>query len=213
MTKEPDSSDQERARIQWEAYDRASSRYEMYERARQLYRARQHRDALAAYVALAAEDPGNADVLLQIGSMYHKGEGTGQQAQEAEQWIQKAVALGSPAAEYYLAAIRSQQGRHTESVELLERATARGYTPAMYHLGVMYALGHSVPLDRHKAHDLFGRAAERGHVLAQRQYALSLMRGERGVTKIPVGLLMMVRALVNSVRFYVADPSDERIQP
>jgi hypothetical protein len=58
--------------------------------------------------------------------MYHKGEGTEQQAQEAEQWIQ--IVLGC----------------------------RRPLRPSDRSKEDTYALGHSVPLDRHKAQDLFG---------------------------------------------------------
>ena len=196
----------------WDTYDRARARYEMYEKAKSLYHARRYREALDVYLSLAETDSRSGEVLLQIGSMYYKGLGTSKNSEEAERWLQRAVEVGSPAAQYYLAAIRSQQGRYAESRELLERAASRAYAPAIYRLGVTYELGHSVPRDRRKAYELFKDAAAAGHVLAQRQIAVSLMRGERGFLLIPTGLLMIAKVLVNFIRFYIANPGDERIQ-
>ncbi len=206
------SGEEERARAEWDAYDRARARYEMYEKAKSLYRSRRYREALQIYLSLASRDSANGELLLHIGSMYYKGLGTSKNPEEAEQWIRRAVELGSPAAQYYLAAIRSHQASYGETIELLERAAALAYAPAIYRLGVVYELGQTVARDRVKAHELFASAAAMGHVLAQRQIAVSLMRGERGLLLIPKGLLMIVKVLVNFIRLYVADPGDARLQ-
>lgn len=206
------SGEEERARAEWDAYDQARARYEKYEKAKSFYRSRRYQEALQIYLSLASRDSANGELLLQIGSMYYKGLGTSKDPKEAEQWIGRAVELGSPAARYYLAVIRSHQGRYAETIELLERAAAYAYAPAIYRLGVMYELGDTFARDRVKAYELFARAGAMGHVLAQRQIAVSLMRGERGLLLIPKGLLMIVKALVNFIRFYVADPGDERLQ-
>jgi cell division septation protein DedD len=69
----------------------------------------------------------------------------------------------------YPAAVREWQG-----------PADKGDADAQFNLGQAYKLGRGVPADLHKAEELFGRAAGKGHLQASDMYGLLLFqRGER----------------------------------
>lgn len=144
-----------------------------------------------------------------IGWMYELGLGTARDPEKAEYWYKKAVANGNPAAYYYLARLRHAAGNHDEVRALLEKA--ENYPPALFHLALLYQFGKGAPCDPAKALRYYEKAAERGHVYAQRQIIRKFTRGDYGFWRVPKGYFMLARLLWRAVRLQLTNPSDERL--
>ena len=71
--------------------------------------------------------------------------------------------------------------------ELTPEAEA-GDRDAIYHLALMYGGGFGVEQDLAKALDLFGQAAKKGHVPAQKEYGTALAIGEGTEQDVAEGL-------------------------
>ena len=76
----------------------------------------------------------------------------------------------------------------------------------------MYDLGKGIPCDKEKARRYFEFAAEKGHVWAQKEIALRMLRGEYGLASIPKGVVSFIAAIVKGVRIGRINPDDERIR-
>ena len=131
---------------------------------------------------------------------------------QAGQWFEWAANTGSVQGTYGVFAVRFHQGRYTEAKDCAERAASQGYTPAIYNLGRLYEAGKGVSVDRKKALEYLERAAAQGHLLAKRQIAVSLLKGHRGVIRMPLGLLMWFKVVWSMVREVIRDPTSERIK-
>ncbi len=75
----------------------------------------------------------------------------------------------------------------------------------------MYELGKWGPLDEEKARQCFEDAAARGHLWAQRQIAMHLLKGEFGFWRIPKGFGMLCKVFWTALRLRVTDPLNDRL--
>jgi TPR repeat protein len=205
--------DDTEARAAWDEYDKRRALYEQLETARRLYEAKNYREALDIYRSLAErETPVQGEIFMHLGRMFERGQGTPADLAQAGQWFERAANTGSAVGTYAVFAIRFREGRYTEAKDWLERAANQGYTPAIYYLGRLYESGKGVGVDRKKAHEYFERAAAQGHLLAKRQIAVSLLKGEHGLIRVPRGLLMCITVFWSLTRTLAADPTSERVQ-
>ena len=69
------------------------------------------------------------------------------------------------------------------SVDLLKQASASGYAPAQFALGLCYEGGGILEQDPRKAAKLYREAAINGYAKAQLRYGLDLFYGSNGVEK------------------------------
>jgi TPR repeat protein len=182
-----------------------------YEQARFFYSQGRYGEALALYRDLAEDYPHHGDLLAFIGQMHLRGLGTGANRDEAVLWYQRAADAGSPDSCVFLAGVYFKQGRRDEARRLLERAAETNYLPALYYLGRTYELGNGVPIDIGRAYRYFAQAAAKGHVFAQRQLAVRLIRGREGFVGRLRGLRIFAATLLNAFTIRRQDPSDERI--
>lgn len=70
----------------------------------------------------------------------------------------------------------------------LQPAVAAGDADAMYTLAQMYGLGFGVKKDLTKALELYGKAANLGHVAAQKEYGTALAIGDGAEQNVSEGL-------------------------
>ena len=193
-----------KARALWEEYD-------YYQKARVLYDDHRYSQALDSFRSLALTRSDDGPLLFHIATMYSDGLGTDRDLAEAERWTEKSAHAGFAKAQFYLAGALARQRQYEQARRWLQSAAAQGYSPAIYHLGRMYELGRWGPLDRNKARRYFEDAAARGHVWAQRQIAVGLLRGEFGLRRIPNGLMMLGRIFWTALRLRVTDPLNDRL--
>jgi TPR repeat protein len=110
-----------------------------------------------------------------------------------------------------LAGLLVQQRRTTEALEWLHRAASHGYAPAMYYLGAAHGATGWAERDRNRAFEYYRKAADKGHLLAQRQIAMGWLKGDAGVSRIPLGVMMLVRTFWRAWMLLAFRPDDERI--
>lgn len=73
-------------------------------------------------------------------------------------------------------------------------AAKAGDPEALYHLALMYSRGFGVKKDARKALDLYGQAAELGHVGAQKEYGTALAIGDGAEQNVEEGLKWLLIA-------------------
>lgn len=195
------------------AHDNHLALHQQLENARHLYEAKKYREALDIYLSVAKiESPAQTDIFLQLAGMFGNGRGASKDLAQAGQWFERAANAGSVQGTYGVFAVRCHQGRYTEAKDWAERAANQGFTPAIYRLGRLYEAGKGVNADRKRGRGYIEQAAAQGHLLAQRHIALSLLRGERGLTRIPRGFMMLLKVAASLFRVATQDPTSERIQ-
>lgn len=182
---------------------------DQYETASSLLKADKHGEAFRIYRALADSGIRDPQLFYQLGWMSRKGLGTAADAGQAERWFSGAAELGSAPGQFTMAVLLVERGDYDSARAWLEQAAAQGYTPAIYHLGRMYELGRWGPLDKAKAIRHFEEAARRGHVWAERQLAVSLLRGAQGISRIPEGAKRFIVVIVKAWRLRARDPDSE----
>jgi uncharacterized protein len=185
---------------------------ERYETARGLLDANRSAEALQIYLELVEVGVRDPELFLQLGKMYHKGEGTNPNSAEAERWFTRAAELGSAMGQYNAAVALVNQGKYDQARTWLENAAAQGFTPAMYHLGRMHELGRWGPRDRPKAFAWFEQAATKGHIWAERQSAVMLMSGYAGLARVPEGVKRFVTLLPRAWWLRKMDPDSEYLK-
>jgi TPR repeat protein len=163
-----------------------------------------HVEAFGRCRALAEQ--GDIWAQVTLGWMYHSGTGVERGLEDAKEWYSKAASSNSPEAEYYLASLYRTQERYQEARDWLERSAAQGFPPAIYQLGRVYLFGEGVIADRKKALEYFEDAAQKGHLFARRNIAAEILKGRRGLRRIPVGFIEFVRVLCAVVRVGWHDP-------
>lgn len=147
-----------------------------------------------------------------VGWFYYMGHGVTQNRETARQWLERAAGSGSAVALFYLGGLHRGQKRYQEALKHLEGAAEQNYSPALYHLGIMYDEGEGVTVDKDRAQYYLTKAAGLGNLRAQKDIAMSLIMGERGVWRIPQGVVSLARVLVTAVRVGWKDPDSDRIR-
>ena len=181
-------------------------------RAEALYREGRYEDAFDAYQRLAARSPDDGRLAAFVGALYYRGIGTDRNSDRAIEWYERAVDAGFWPAALDLAGVYTSQAKLREARELLEKVGALGFSPALYYLGRLYEVGRGVPADELKAYQYLRDAAQRGHVFAQRQIAVRLIKGKEGVLHIPRGITLFVWAVARAIRLKFNDPENEQIR-
>jgi uncharacterized protein len=173
-----------------------------------LFEEGKYKEALERYRILA--QGGSVNAQLRIGWMYHAGRGVNQDLDEAQRWYQKAADDNSPAGQFYVGILYRGQGQYQQAIAWTEKSALQGYLPAMYRLGEMYGWGDAA--DRDKGYRYFEQAAKQGHIMAQRQIAVTLLKGKRGILRIPQGLYLFARVLWTGIKLGWNDPDSDKIR-
>ena len=131
-------------------------------------------------------EQGHAGGQYLFGYMYYKGQGVGQDGDEAVKWFRKAAEQGDVKAQYLLGYMYykgqgvGQDG--DEAVKWLRQAAEQGHAKAQFYLGEMYYKVKIVEQDGDEAVKWIRKAAEQG--LDRAQFSLGVMYYEgMGVPK------------------------------
>ena len=180
--------------------------------AHSLFDSQNYSEAAKTYLEFADGAYGRA-VYLRLGWMYQFGMGTEKDVEKAEYWYERGAQAGLPEGHYRIGLMRLHTEKFTEAVPFMERAAEAEYAPALFEMGRMYWFGKGVEADQAKAYGYCERAAALGHLFARRALAKRLLRGERGIWRIPLGVLAVAKLMVDFIRIYMKDPNDPRLRP
>jgi TPR repeat protein len=169
----------------------------------------QFTEAYALCLPLA--ETGSLDAQLQLGWMLHTGNGVPKDLKQAQYWYERATRSNSPRAEFYLASVFWNSREFDKAREWCERAASHGFTPAVYHLGRMYRHGVGIAMDEERGLRYLDQAARDGHLLARRDIARDMLKGNRGILRIPVGLLALCRLFWPTYKTALTNPLDDSL--
>ncbi|MGH9988237.1 MAG: tetratricopeptide repeat protein [Nitrososphaeraceae archaeon] len=175
-----------------------------------LFQEERYEEAFERYRVLAENGSVSSQVLL--GWMYHAGKGVQQSLEEAEKWYRKAAATNSPEGQFYLATVHRTKQNYDEAIEWLGKSASQDYSPAIYLLGKLYYTGEGVIVNRAKAFEYFERAAQKGHLFAQRNIAYDMIKGHRGIFRIALGVLILAQVLWSAVKVGLKDPDSNVVR-
>ena len=184
-----------------------TARGEPYARAKRLLNERRFSEAFSIYSELAAGGDPRCNVFL--GWMYDRGVGVAQDSQKAYECYRSAALLGYAEGAFYCGRRAAVAHNYQEALEWLAPAAAQGYGPALLWLGMLHLRGEGVARDPKKAIPYLRQASRTGNFLARRQLALLMMRGELGILRIPLGILLfpvaIAAAFIDAARFGYTD--------
>jgi uncharacterized protein len=115
----------------------------------------------------------NGDALAQVnlGNMYHKGEGVPKDLVESVKWFRKSAEQGNALGQFNLGTMYDNGDGvpkdDVEAVKWYRKSAEQGYAFAQYFLGMMYEKGEGVPKDLVEAHVWFNLAGTKGEGFSQ----------------------------------------------
>ncbi len=112
-----------------------------------------------------------------------------------------AIVVGGPAAADVQAgkdALKAKQ--YDKAFKELRPEAEKGNADALYILATMHSAGWGTPKDIKRAHELFGKAAELGHVPAQKEYGVALILSDGIEQNVNEGLKWLLIASQNGDR-------------
>jgi TPR repeat protein len=190
--------------------DSSSKREEHGPIANALFEKGKYKEALDRYLILA--ETGFVEAQLRVGWMYHTGHGVKVDLDQARRWYLRAAESNSLEAQFYLGTLYRTQKLYQEAMKLFEKCAERNYVPAIYQLGKMSELGEGVSVDKEKAQRYYKQAASMGHLMAERDIAVMMIRGHMGYSRVPQGLLMLVRVICSIFSLGLTNPNSDRIR-
>ncbi len=110
----------------------------------------------------------NGDALAQVnlGNMYHKGEGVPKDLVESVKWFRKSAEQGNALGQFNLGTMYDHGDGvpkdDVEAVKWFRKSAEQGDASAQYFLGLMYAKGEGVPKDLVEAHVWFNLVGAKG---------------------------------------------------
>src|ERR1700677_887911 len=142
--------------------------------------------ALAQAKTREAAEKGDALAELNLGDMYHDGDGVTKDSMEAFKWYRKAAEQGNAIAEFDLGLMYDDADgvrKDSEaSIKWYQKAAEHGSSAAEYNLGLIYDNGDGVPKDAFEAVRWYRKAAIQGDTSAQVNLGYYYSNGE-GVPK------------------------------
>lgn len=182
---------------------------ERYENARRLLNHGQYVEALKIYRSLA--EAGDPQCQVVVGWMYFEGRGIPKDIDKALDWFGKAASLGSKEGAYYSGMAFLVLDRHEEAISRFQAAARQEYGPALLWLGISYVRGLGVTADFGKGVNYLRRAENTGNRLAKRELALLMAKGKFGISKIPVGLVLLPFSIVTAIVDVILKGHSERL--
>lgn len=129
-------------------------------------------------------DSGDADAQINLGRLYHDGQGVPQDYVQARQWYEKAAAQGNAFAQHAIGSLyangRGVPQDYAQARKWYEKAAAQGLAKAQVALGALYYMGWGVPQDYATARQWWEKAAAQSDAMAQSRLGLLYQNG-RGV--------------------------------
>ena len=126
---------------------------------------------VSAGIDLIAElaEQGHAQAQFKLGRYYETGEGLPQDVEKAMEWYTKAAEQGYAKAQSNLGRLLVLSHNYEEAVRWFTMAADQGLAQAQYSLGLLYMQGQGVPQSIERANEWLIKAAEQGHVDAQKR--------------------------------------------
>jgi uncharacterized protein len=175
-----------------------------------LFEQRRFNEAFDKYRALA--ESGFVGAQLRVAWMLQTGCGVESNSGEAYRWYLKAAERESPEALFYLGRFNRAEKKYAEAFRYFQESARKHYMPAVYQLGVMHELGEGVEVDKTKAFAYYDQAASIGHLRAQRDKAVLMIKGQVGLWRIPEGLLILLRVLRESIKMGLKEPDSDKLR-
>ena len=129
-----------------------------------------------------AAEQGHAQAQVNLGALYYKGLGVGQDYTEAAKWYRKATEQGHSQAQNNLGVMYSEgQGveqDYNEAAKWCRKAAEQGHAQAQTNLCIMYSEGQGVEQDYKEAARWCRKAAEQGHAQAQAILGIMYSQGQ-----------------------------------
>ncbi len=147
-----------------------------------------------------------------LGWMYSHGKGVGTNLEIAKQYLLRPAEEGDKEAQFYLGRNFIQINDLDQAIFWLEKSANSGYSPALFRLGCLYDKDKHLKKDDEKATDYFERAARLNHVGGLIRYSYKLIKGNRGILKIPKGFIILLKGIFLVFYFSSKDEGDERLQ-
>ena len=175
-----------------------------------LFDERRFSEAFEKYRILA--EAGSVGAQLRVAWMLETGCGIVSNPEEARRWYFKAAEGNSPEGEFYLGRLHRADKLYQAALNCFHNSADQNYMPSIYQLGVMYELGEGTEINKDTAFKYYERAAIMGHLRAQREMAMMLIKGHAGFKRIPDGVLMLLRFLRDGIRAVLKDPDSDKIR-
>lgn len=157
-------------------------------------------------------DQGDPNAALALGMMYHTGEGTPQNYDEAVKWYRRAADKGNPIAQNSLGVMYLQgQGvaiNYLEAVRLIRAAAEKGNARAQLNLGHMFTQGKGVQVNFNEASRWYNRAAEQGDAEAQVNLGQLYAEGQRVPKNLVIAYKWFLLAAAQGDREGVSERDD-----
>lgn len=166
-------------------------------------------DAFAKLQTMAAQGSDLAHFYL--GQMHEKGFGTKVDMDRAIEHYKVAGKSGSKTACYYLARLLWRLSRFDEARHWFQTGADRGNVSSLYWLSTMYEEGTGIIPNTTLAEQYRLKAAEAGHLFAQRDLLFRALRGVYGWHRRLLAPYKIVRLLIKIARVASKDVLDERI--
>lgn len=180
------------------------------EQAQALLDQKRYVEAIKIYEDRANAGESHSQVVL--GWMYFEGSGIAKDVEKAFAWFNRAASLGSKEGAFYAGRAAMALGRYQDAVKSFQAAARQEYGPALLWLGLIYTRGLGGDVDFKKGVDYLRRSEQTGNRFAQREIALLTLKGKFGVSKIPLGLLLLPVAIVAGVASALSrKPNDQMI--
>lgn len=175
-----------------------------------LFNQKAYEKALGMFEKLAKE--GCETAILHMGWMFQEGLGVRQEMDQARSCYEKAAHSGSPIAYFYLGVVHEKMGKLEEALRAYTKSSDQDYLPATYRVGKMYAEGAGTQINYQKAQEYLRRAADKGHVFAQRSLAGIMIKNKLGAKNIVPGVAFLIKGFYNLWRISWVDPQSEKLK-
>jgi uncharacterized protein len=182
---------------------------ELYVTAKKLFAQRRVAEAFAIYEQLARAGDSHCQVF--VGWMYHQGVGITKDDVKAEEWFARAATLGSKEGQFYCGRFALLSGDYERAREWFHKAATKEYGPALLWLGLIFVRGLGVTADTDRGVAYLERAAHAGNFLALRELGLLTVRGRLGIWKIPLGLVMVLYAVIGGIVTALINRDPEKV--
>jgi len=125
---------------------------------------------------------GDADAMLQLGSMFETGQGMRRNYAQARQWYEKSAQSGNSQADYRLGMMyanhRGVNRSYRTAARYYQRAAVAGISEAQRELAALYRRGRGIKRDYAKAAHWYGKSAAQGDAEAEYQFGLLYDKGQ-----------------------------------
>ena len=183
---------------------------ETFDEAERLFSQERYEEAFEKYQALARH--GSLDSQVFLGWMYQRGLGVEQDNRKAISCFETAAKLGSPAGQFYMAKACAGNSDLAAARHWYEMAAEKDFSPALFRLGWLYEVGRGVSPDPVKAFSYYEKSSVLGHIFAQRNKALMLVRGHQGPMGRVTGIFLLIKTIVMGSIVGSKDPHSDRVR-